>query len=243
MKKLFSCLPSILAMLFLLSSCEKEKTLTDRITFEEMDLGSSGFYNGSDGSGTFSQGNAVFPIRFNSEYQSWNGFAVSKHTNNQTGGYANQYSSITGSGAEGSSNYAVLYTWSSDTITFRQPQKVTNISLTNSAYAYFSMLEGDGFSKKFGGSDGNDPDYFRVLITPLDQNRTAIGTFTIDMADYTPENNLTDYIADIWFNLDLSEAGFVSYLVFSFDSSDKSDWGINTPTYVCIDNIYGELKE
>ena len=52
-----------------------------------------------------------------------------------------------------------------------------------------------------------------------------------------------DYIGNVWTDLDLSQAGFLKYLVLSFDSSDKGAFGINTPTFVCIDNIYGELRD
>ena len=42
------------------SSCEKDKTENDRITFESFDLGPDGYYNGSDQEGDFIIGNAIF---------------------------------------------------------------------------------------------------------------------------------------------------------------------------------------
>ena len=54
---------------------------------------------------------------------------------------------------------------------------------------------------------------------------------------------INDYIFDGWFDADLSDVGFIKYLIFSFDSSDKTGEYINTPTYVCIDNIEGEILE
>ena len=43
-------------------------------------------------------------------------------------------------------------------------------------------------------------------------------------------------------DVDLSELGYVKHLTFSFDSNIKNDFGILIPTYVCIDNIEGELE-
>lgn len=229
---------------FSLSSCEKKSEVkTDRITFEELDPGSAGHYIGEDGSGGYTSGNAYFPIRYNAEYGSWSGFALSNTTDNTTAGIENQFSSITGTGAGGSSVYAVLYNWQPDTITFQVPEKITNISVCNSTYAYYSMLNGDQFAKKFGGESGNDPDYFRLIIEGLDESSNKVLEGTVTLADYTSDDNSQDYISNTWTDLDLSQAGFIKYLTFSFASSDTGAFGINTPTTVCIDNIRGELQE
>jgi hypothetical protein len=229
--------------LLLLSSCEKDEVKKDRINFEEFELGSEGYYNGSDMAGGFQSGNAIFPNSFNPDFQSWIGFAVSNHTDVQTRGYVNQYSSIAGSGDDGSDNYAVFYTFSSDTIEFVIPEKITNICISNSTYAYYSMLEGDDFAKQFGGGTGDDPDYFNLNLEGLDEAGRQVFIATLTLADYRFANNAEDYIANSWTDLDLSEAGFVKYLVLSFESSDTGAFGINTPTYVCIDNLFGELQD
>jgi hypothetical protein len=243
MKKLFNFPLILVSAIILFTSCENDKPVTDKITFENLPLEESGYFIADDGSGGFTSGNAYFKTSYNPDYQSWSGFAYTNHTDTETKGYANQYSSIAGSGAGGSSNYAVLYSWSKDTLVFTVPEKVTNISISNSTYAYYAMLEGDAFAKKFGGTTGNDPDYFRLIISPLDASKVKLGTFTINLADFTYANNTLDYVANAWSDFDLSPAGFVSYLVFSFESTDAGEYGINTPTYVCIDNIYGELAE
>ena len=232
-----------LATAIFFSSCEKEKTTVDIIDFEKFELGESGYWNGSDGSGGVTIGNAHFPNVYNPDWESWYGFSVSNHTDTNTGGYTNQYSSIAGSGDDGSSNYAVLYSFASDTITFLVPEKVTGISLCNSTYAYLTMLNGDDFSSKFGGESGDDPDYFTLYIKGIDENGQHKGTFEIGLADYRNEDEFPDFIGNAWTKVDLSLLGFVKHLVFSFDSSRKNEWGILTPTYVCIDNIKGELLE
>ena len=224
-------------------SCKKDdKPEISKITFEEISLGSEGYWNGSDGSGGFTSGNAFFKNTYNSNYNSWSGFAVSNKTDKTTPGYINQYSSVAGGGAAQSQKYCVLYSYSADTIKFTKPQKISNISLSNSTYTYLSMKNGDTFAKKFGGATGNDPDSFCVKFKAVNDKGTT-WTYTLYLADFRDSDNLNDYIFDGWFDADLSDVGFIKYLIFSFDSSDKTGEYINTPTYVCIDNIEGEILE
>lgn len=233
-------------IVFMTISCEKEKVVTDNINFEELDLGAEGYYNGSDLSGGFYSGNAFFKTRYSQEYDSWTGFSCSNHTDTNTRGIQNQYSCIAGEGARGSEQYAVLFTLDRDTIVFTIPEKITSMSLCNTTYAYYSMLEGDDFAKQFGGGSGDDLDYFTLHIECYDESSRMIGHGTINLADYRYTKNAEDYIANAWTEIDLSEIGYIKYLVFYFESSDTTDtepFWINTPAYVCIDNIKGELQE
>jgi len=97
------------------------------------------------------------------------------------------------------------------------------------------------FAKKFGGESGNDKDWYKLSLTGISESGQIIGTREIYLADFRPDNNAEDYISNIWNNKDLSELGYLSKLVLVVSSSDVGDYGINTPTYVCIDNIEGEL--
>ncbi len=225
------------------SSCEKEEVKKDQITFEDFNLDDSGVYNGSDLVGEFILGNAVFPVSYNSEWDFWqSGFAISNHKDTQTQGSENLYSSIAGGGALGSENFAIFTSWGSDTLKFIVPEKVTNLSITNSTYAYYSMLYGDQFAKQFGGDSGDDSDFFNLKISCVnDANETW--EIEINLADYTYTNNAEDFILDGWYDIDLSEVGYIQYMSFSFESTDVGDFGMNTPAFVCIDNIFGMLRE
>jgi hypothetical protein len=237
-----------------ISSCGKDEkivdpkiTKTDPISFEEIVLDESGYYNGSDGSGGFSSGNVVFKTSFTDwggGYTSWTGFSVTNHTDTITPDYSNQYSTIAGESITGSKQFSILYSFSSDTIEFKIPAKITNISIANSTYAYFSMKNGDAFAKKFGGPSGNDPDYFALYLSLVDSNGIRKNFKPIPLADFTYTDNSQDYISKQWENYDLSSAGYAKYLIFSFSSSDTTAGGfINTPTYVCIDNLVDEWEE
>lgn len=238
---LFFAIAIALAVVF--SSCENNDSITDVIDFEDLTLDQSGVWNGSDGSGDLTVGNATFPNSYNATWDAWNGFAISNHTDTETAGYANQYSAIAGSGADGSEKYAVFYTFSSDTIRFSVPEIVNRISVCNSTYAYLSMLNGDAVARQFGGEDGTDPDYFKLIIKALDATNQVIATVNVMLADFTSDNSAEDYISNAWTDINMSEAGRISALVLSFESSDVGQYGMNTPAYVCIDNIEGELAE
>lgn len=117
---------------------------------------------------------------------------------------------------------------------------ITPVSLSNTTYAALSMQNGDSFAKKFGGTTGNDPDFFRVSLNGFDGlNGTgnSVGTVTVNLADFTFANNSQDYILSNWINVDLSSIANSRSVALSFASSDVGGFGINTPTYVALDNL------
>lgn len=238
----------ILSAIFIASvtlfSCKKEKPETDLVTFEELPLGTSGYWNGSDGSGGFRSGNVFFINHYNSAYQAWSGFAYTNHTDTVTGDYSNQYSSVAGSGADKSLKYGVFYfSGTPDTLIFEIPEKITGIAFCNSTYAYKAMKYGTPFNKKFGGDSGNDPDWFKITLTPLGSDGSELGYVDLFMADFRFDQKSQDYIANVWTTIDLSEFGFIKGIKITMSSSDSGDWGMNNPAYVCIDNIRGELEK
>lgn len=237
-------LSTFLTLSFLTISCEKERLLTDKVDFEELPLNASGLWNGSDGSGGFASGNLFFPNTFNSDYQAWAGFSYTNHTDTVTGDYTNQFSSIAGSGAEGSSKYGVYYYMGvPDTIKFNVPAKVTGLAVCNTTYAFRAMKYGSLFNKKFGGDSGNDPDWFKITITAINQQGNDVGYVDVFLADFRPDDSKNDYIANAWTSIDLSAFGFIKALKIEMSSSDTGEWGINTPAYFCIDNIISVLEK
>jgi len=225
--------------------CEKNKPVIDTIDFEELMLPENSFWNGSDGSEGFQSGNAVFPNTYSKDefFETWSGFAYSNVKNITEKDYTNQFASIAGSGAEGSENYAVLYTFDMDTLAFNVPEKITSIAFCNSTWAYLVMKEGDDWgTPKMGGEDGKSQDYFKLIIGAIDENGRNIGTGELYLADFDSTRVEKGYISNVWTNVDLSIFGYVKKLTFSFDSNIRNDFGILIPTYVCIDNIEGELQ-
>ena len=211
------------------------------VTFEELSLNPESYYNGSDAAGGFESNNVEFNTFYDDTYGPyWEGFAYSNTTDTTTPDYTNQYSAITGSGANGSSNYSVGYIGFYQvvpTITFPEEVELDAISITNTTYAYMAMQDGAPPAKQFGGASGDDPDWYVLTITGKDATDTETGTVEFYLADFRFADNAHDYIVGQWTALDLSSLGLVKTLEFSVDSSDTGAFGINTPTYFAIDNV------
>lgn len=207
------------------------------VHFEDVILPASGVWNGSDQSGFFRSGGMTFHNSYNAEWSSWNGFACTNHKDTLTRGFANQYSSIAGGGYGGSGNFAVAFDFGNIKITPEQPLRFEGMHLTNTTYAYLSMRDGDAYAKKFGGSTGTDPDYFRVRITGIGTQGDTTGTVLFYLADFRAEEPKEDYLVKEWTWVDLTSLGEVAHLRFALESSDTGSFGMNTPGYFCIDQI------
>lgn len=208
--------------------------------FEDLDLGTQGYYNGSDGKGGFESGNFRFLTDYNADWESWNGFAASTQNDPTTPGWGNQYSAITGTGVAGTPGYAVAYPSPVSTILFKDTV-VSGLYVTNSTYAYWSMKNGDSFAKKFGGESGDDKDYFILTIEGFNSGNQSTGKVEFYLADFSSDNNADDYILNSWKWVDLQSLGRISKLEFSLQSSDNSFGYMNTPGYFCIDNVNRQI--
>jgi hypothetical protein len=210
--------------------------------FDSLKLAPESYWNGSDLSGGFTNGNAFFensyvidPIYGN--YWS-GGFSYSDMTDTTTAGYTNMYSAYRGSGVGHSSNYAVVTTGAVvHLLNEAKTTPVTGFYLTNSTYAALSMKYGDSFAKKFGGPTGTDPDWFQLAITGYANNSSISDTVKIMLADYRFTDTLQDYILSTWRWVDLRPLGTVDSLIFLLTSSDTGPYGMNTPAYFDIDNF------
>ena len=209
----------------------------EKATFEELDPGPIGYWNGSDLSGKFSSGPFTFHNSYNVDWASWAGFSYTNHTDTVTAGWSNLYSAITGIGAGGSAVYATAFVAGSARISLEQASTVSGMYITNSTYAYLSVLNGDDFTKKFGGPDGTDPDYFRLIIDGIGNEGDTTGTIVFYLADFRDSDSANDYIIKEWTWVDLTALGDVAEIHFSMESSDTGDWGMNTPAFFCVDNI------
>jgi hypothetical protein len=216
-----------------------QATISD---FEDLSLASESYWNGSDSSGGFQSGDAYYVNNYDMTYYSWDSFAYSNKTNTTASGWGAQYNAIAGSGANASANYAVGYVgWMTPpTITLDAVGVVGGVGVTNNNYAYYSMRDGDDFSKKFGGATGNDADWFLLTITGKDVLGGVTGTVDFYLADYRFADNAQDYIVDTWEFVDLTSLGAIKSLEFSLSSSDVGVYGMNTPGYFAIDNVVPE---
>lgn len=209
---------------------------TTTADLEDFILAPESFLNGSDQSGGFADGDIFLPNDYNSDFMSWSGWAITNLTDNTTPGFMNQYSAIPGSG-HASETYATTFVFPETVIRLDEGAAPEGVYITNSTYAYFSMLAGDAFAKKFGGLSGDDPDFFLLTINAYADGELSQNEVEFYLADYTFSDNSQDYIVDEWTYVDLSALGAADSLSFTLSSSDVGEFGMNTPAYFCIDDF------
>lgn len=164
-------------------------------------------------------------------YFSWGGFMVTNKSDINTASYTNN-SAITGKAASGS----VYLTANSNSMTpavisFQGEKNyiVKGLKVTNSTYAYHSMKKGDGFAKKF-----EEGDWFKLTIRGYDATDNPTQSLEVYLADF--RNGKTE-ILNNWKWIELSTLGKVKSLHFSLSSTDNGDYGMNTPSYFCMDDV------
>ncbi len=210
-------------------------------TFEDLTLSKADtFYVNYSSPGNdvgFNDGLAHFPCVYDTSggYSFWSsGFVYSNMTDSVTSGFGNEYSAKTAKGYNNSNNYAVLYGVQS-ILPLRGAavgKKVSGFYITNSTYAFNSMRDGDMFAKKF-----SDSDWFKVTIKGYKADTLTTDSVDFYLADFRSSNKADHYIVNTWKWVNLLPLGNVDSLQFTLNSSDTGMYGINTPTYFCIDNF------
>ncbi len=214
-------------------------------TFEDVGLAPGSFTNNGGPSGFFVSGGNAFNNSFSPAFGGiWHGWAISTMTDTTTPGFTNQYSAITGCGANGSLTYAVAFPFAEAPLTdpfhpndsfvnLAAGTKPVSVQVTNTTYDYFSMLNGDAFTHKFGSGD-----FFRLTITGYDgSNGTGgtIGEVDFYLADFQGTDH---YIVNTWETVDLSSLAGAQSLRFGLQSSDNDPvFGMNTPAFFALDDL------
>ena len=212
------------------------------------------YYNGNDGTGvTNSRGWTSQGVFFNNSYNGdslpafdfWSGWAYSSVTDATDGSFTNQYAAFPGGGSDGAGGVAAGQTYAvafGGSAFFDIPvtYQLQSLQLSNTTYAGITIRDGSIFSEPFGGASGNDPDLFQVTFTGFDAlgaTGNVLGEVTVDLADYRFADNSLDYILNEWLDVNLSSLAGSRSIGLSFFSTDVGPFGINTPTYVAVDNL------
>lgn len=208
--------------------------------FEDVALNAQGIWQGEEGQNEMFSGGWLFTNYYSSYF--WGGFTASNHTDLTQTGLDAQYTSAAGVGYDGSAQYAVAYTYGSQTDVYASDgstQTITGCYVTNNLWAYQNMLYGDATATAFGGPSGNDPDWFKLTATGKNANGQTVGTAEFYLADYRFSNNNEDYVLNTWEWFDLSTLGEVATISFSLSSSKNDSYGMITPAYFCMDDFNG----
>ena len=207
------------------------------VFFDELTLPESGYMD-AELVGAFRSNNVLFTSNWNSEYNYSDGGIYPSKLNDKTSpGFLNQYSAMpttTGNfavvhyseyNAQLGANYA-YFTLPSET-------SVKSIDVAISTYAYWAIKAGDdgiGVCREY--SDG---DWYKITFTAYDMSGNELGFVDHYLADFRDGKS---YISTSWETVNLTSFGDKVYKIqMSVDGTDRGEWGINTPTYCCIDNI------
>ncbi|HWE38418.1 MAG TPA: DUF4465 domain-containing protein [Isosphaeraceae bacterium] len=226
--------PLLLALALLVPAAARADINVD---FEDLSLPPNSFNNGSDLAGGFTSRGASFNNAYDPTFGDWSGWSYSNvHDTSATPpDFSHEYAAITGSGVGGSGNYGIAYAFNQNDAFINLPAGAspTSVDVTNTTYAYDSMLLGDQFSKKFTTGD-----FFTLKIfgySGLNATGNVVGEVDFDLARYTSP---TDHPLNTWAAVDLSKLAGAASLGFGFVSSDVGPFGINTPTFVAIDDLH-----
>jgi hypothetical protein len=185
----------------------------------------------------------TFENNFNTSYGSWDGFVYSQKADIITPGFDNQYSVY--DATNGTNKFALYYppfgTDAFASFPAGVEYTIRSISICNSSYTALSMKNGDNYSKKFGGTTGNDKDWFKMTAIGYNAAGDSVKSVDFYLADYRFDDNSKDYIVSKWTTVDLSSLGKINKMTFRLSSTDNSVWGMNTPAYVCLDNLKYEV--
>lgn len=239
----FAALVCGLAMSF--TSCTNDDNpvnvkQTATISFEGATLNADGYWRGDengekfDNWGTetyacsYAEQGVLFPVNYIPSWASWTGFAVSNRTETT---YASmnpdQFNNITGKAHSGN-NFCVVYTWGEE-IEFDKPVTVKGFWYTNDAWTVDAILNGDGMSPgKFEAED-----WLTCFVMPTPAEGMGGARYEISLAkdgDYVKEWKYCDL-------RDVDAFKNIKSISFGFDGSKKNDYGMTTPTYICIDDI------
>ena len=230
---------NLLAPFVSIALCSAGLAGTITIGFDDLSLAPGSFYNGgpSTNSTGWSSGGAAFQNDYSADWGGyWSGWSYSNVNAPTTAGYQNQYASSAGLGLGVNGIYAMA---SGDGGWINLPANSTpqSVSLTNAAYAAQIILNGDdnNFARSFSQGD-----FFSVKLTGwsgLGATGTATGSQTFYLADYRSSISADRYVVQAWTPVDLTGLGNAQSLNFVFDSTDEGAYGINTPTYVAMDNL------
>ena len=217
---------------------------TVTISFEGAALNADGYWCGDETGAKFdnwgaeafacnyTEAGVSFPVNYTPAWASWSGFAISNRTEttyNAATMTPDQFNNITGKAKSGK-NFCVVYTFG-ETIDFGGAVTLKGFWYTNNAWTVDAILNGDGMSPgKFEAAD-----FLTCVVypTPADENLMSGARLELNLAKDG------DYVKE-WQYCDLSGVDAfknIKSISFGFEGSKKNDFGLTTPTYICIDDI------
>ena len=150
-----------------------------------------------------------------------------------------------GAGYNGSNTFAIIYdaaeTPASFNFTAGAECIIESIQICPTSYVYGVITQGNPFGNNPGQSLKEVAGWFKVIATGYDAYGNEVGSMEKYLCDYRNGANIVE-LATTWQSWSLSGLGMVNKVVFGFEGSDVGDYGLNTPSYLAIDNISVRLN-
>lgn len=210
--------------------------------FEEKVLAKDTFWINKENNNSFVSDRLRFNTKGNYTSETWTGFTYSNLVGSKTSEELTKFSSYNKPLEFHSSVFGVVLLDAYGTpvtmeTTDGEDHLFKSISINNSYYVYDAIKNGKYGSKRFGGTTGTEKDWLKLTIRGINKNGTPRGSVEIMLADYTSGSNRFNTILEEWTDFDLQKLGKVSRLEFVMTSSDSRPDKINTPPFVCFDEI------
>lgn len=172
--------------------------------------------------------------------------------------YLNQCSVYSGThganngGYGGSSNFAVMFGYVDGFNSTYATRPILNFTsgsgviegmqICLSSYTYGVIQNGNAFGPSGVATPlsdvANGTGYFKLLAYGFDGNTPTNNGDPVEifLAKY---NNYLPVVSPLinWTYFDLSALGNVTRVEFNFEGNDSGTYGLNTPAYICIDNV------
>jgi len=221
------------------------------VDFEDVgaSLASDSAYVGADLAGGFSSGPVDFINRYNPTFNSWNGAAYSNRTSWTLGGasgfeefqFGNDtvVASETGSGvgADGSDTWGVLFGFSPNEARFEIDNgfRLSSLQINNTRTTAEILENGNAFATAFGPNDRFEVILNSIRIDIVDGEEQII---VLGSSEPIPLAIGTSIVRD-WTTIDIEGTAIenATTIGLEFRSTDVGGFGINTPTYLAIDNL------
>ena len=183
-----------------------------------------------------------------SDYNYWYGFTASNSTDNsyQANTLLYQYSNMAkggilidekgfiqknefGSPMTGQDMpYLVGFPKSEITFNTGKSYEVVGAYFNLNTYTFYSILYGDGYARAF-----TEGDKLTLIVHGVNSDENE-NTVEITLASFS--NGCLNANTG-WQYVDLSSLGVVEELYFTMKSTDSGQWGMNTPSYFCMDKL------
>lgn len=261
MKKIFRTLSVLLTAAVVsgnLASCsdDNDDPFVYRLDFKNAGLT---FEGTGQWDGTYTDNDLyIRPFFFNhsgsTEYGGYfSGYTASNSTDNKEydNMLAHQYDVVPGRAASGSGEPFLIAFWNSSetsdtplaersTAFYYKPQKqgtiVTSftpikVKVVNTTYAYYTMLKGNNFARKFEKGD-----WLKLIAHGVHADGTESEPVEFYLADCRGDDQSKWYVTE-WTDMDLRSLGEVVGVYFTMESTDNGQWGMNTPGYFGLCNL------